>query len=55
MLVALLVGLAAAAAVAPVAPVAPVALVAPVAPAGVVAQLIGFVYALLVEPLVLVG
>ena len=48
LVVALLVGLAAAAAVALVAPVAPVAL------AGVVAQLIGFVYALLVEPLVLV-
>ena len=46
LVVALLVGLAAAAAA--------VVLVAPVALAGVVAQLIGFVYALLVEPLVLV-
>ena len=52
LVVALLVGLAAAVVVVLVAPVAPVALVAL---AGVVAQLIGFVYALLVEPLVLVG
>ena len=50
LVVALLVGLAAAAAVVVVAPVVLVV----VALAGVVAQLIGFVYVLLVEPLVLV-
>ena len=52
LIVALLVGLAAAAAVALVALVVLVALVALV---GVAAQPIGFVSALLVEPLVLVG
>ena len=53
LVVALLIGLAAAAAVALVV-VAAVALVV-VAPVGVAVQLIGFVSTLLVEPLVLVG
>ena len=54
LVVALLVGLSAVAAVALAALVALVAPVTPVALVGVAVQPIGFVYALLVEPLVLV-